>query len=60
MGAFGYILFIAIGLIFMKLGFSVTVEVLIFVVSFAAGCICSIFYNTQFNYINTLAKIDRK
>lgn len=59
-GSLGYIVYIAMGLVFMKLGFSITAEVIIFVGSFLAGIMCSVFYNTQFNYINTLSKIDNK
>lgn len=59
-GSFGYTIFISMGLIFMKLGFSVTVEVFIFIGSLIAGIGCSIFYNTQFNFINTLSKIDNR
>lgn len=59
-GSLGFTLFIGMGLIFMKLGFSTTVMILIFVLSFIAGCLCSVFYNTQFNYINILSKIDNK
>lgn len=32
----------------------------IFAVSFISGVFCSVFYNTQFNYINALAKIDNR
>lgn len=59
-GAFGYITFCCLGLIFLKIGFSTGTLILIFVLSFLAGLLCSIFYNTQFNYINTLAKVDKR
>jgi hypothetical protein len=59
-GSFGYTLFTSLGLLFLKLGFNTTTEVLIFVLSFISGATCSIFYNTQFNYTNFLAKIDKK
>ena len=57
-GSFGYTLFISMGLIFVKIGFTELVQVLIFVGSFISGLIVSVFYNTQFNYINFLSKID--
>jgi hypothetical protein len=47
-------------LIFMKLGFSTAVEILIFILSFIGGSICSVFYNSQFNYINYLSQIDKR
>jgi predicted MFS family arabinose efflux permease len=59
-GSLGFILYTALGLIFLKLGFTTTVEVLIFALSFIAGGTCSIFYNTQFNYINFLSRIDKR
>lgn len=59
-GSFGCTIFISMGLIFLKLGFSTTVLVFIFVGSFIAGIGSSIFYNTQFNFINTLSKIDNR
>ena len=59
-GSFGYTVFTSLGLLFLKLGFTTTVQVLIFVLSFISGATCSIFYNSQFNYTNFLAKIDRR
>ena len=59
-GSFGYTLFISTGLIFVKIGFTNLVQVLIFIGSFISGLIVSIFYNTQFNYINLLSKIDNQ
>jgi hypothetical protein len=44
----------------MKIGFSTGVEILIFILSFVGGCICSVFYNSQFNYINYLSQIDKR
>lgn len=59
-GSLGYIIFISLGLIFIKIGFSLQVQIIIFVLSFISGGMCSIFYNTQFNYINVLSKIDNR
>ena len=59
-GSFGYTIFTSLGLIFMKLGFTALTQFCIFLLSFIAGSICSIFYNTQFNYINFLSKIDNR
>ena len=59
-GAFGYIIYTSLGLIFMKLGFSTAVQILIFVLSLLGGSICSVFYNSQFNYINYLSQIDKR
>lgn len=59
-GSIGYTIFISMGLIFIKLGFSTTVEVLMFLGSFLAGFGCSIFYNTLFNFINILSRIDKR
>ncbi len=57
-GSFGYTLFIAMGIVFMKLKFSTLALVLIEFGSLVGGLIVSVFYNTQFNYVNTLSKID--
>ena len=59
-GALGYTLFISMGLIFIRIGFTETVQVLIFVGSFVSGLIVSVFYNSQFNYINALSKVDKQ
>lgn len=59
-GSFGFTVFTSLGLLFLKLGFNTTVEVLIFVLSIISGATCSIFYNTQFNYINFLSRIDKR
>lgn len=42
----------------MKLGFTLTVEITILLMSLIAGLFCSVFYNNQLNMINTFAKID--
>lgn len=60
LGSFGYTAFISLGLLFMSLGFTISTEISILVISFVAGLICSVFYNTQFNYINILSKIDNR
>ena len=57
-GSFGYTLFIATGLIFMKMYFTAGALTLICIGSFIGGLIVSVLYNSQFNYTNTLAKID--
>lgn len=59
-GSFGYTFFIGLGLIFLKLGFSTTVLILMFIIGIISGLLASVFYTTQFNYINTLSKIDNK
>lgn len=59
-GSFGYTLFIGLGLIFLKLNFSTGVLVVMFIGAFIAGLLSSIFYTSQFNYINTLSKIDNR
>jgi hypothetical protein len=59
-GSISFTMLVAISIIFLKLGFSLIVEIVIFLVSFLAGCLCSVFYNAQFNYINILSKIDER
>lgn len=59
-GSLSYLSFISLGLIFMSEGFTTITQVSIFFLSFVAGLICSVFYNSQFNYVNFLSKIDRK
>lgn len=59
-GSFGYTIFIAMGLIFIRVGFSSGVMAMIFLGSLVGGLIVSVFYNAQFNYINVLSKIDGK
>jgi hypothetical protein len=57
-GSMGYTLMVAICIIFLKHGFNFIIEITIFAISIIAGCLCSIFYNALFNYINLLSKID--
>ena len=45
-GSFGYTLFISMGLVFIKIGFNTTTQILIFLGSFVSGLIASVFYNT--------------
>jgi MFS family permease len=44
----------------MKMSFSVGSLVMILLGSFLGGLVVSVFYNSQYNYINHLAKIDNE
>lgn len=57
-GSLGFTLYICSGLIFMKFGFTIAIEITILFMSLVAGMFSSVFYNSQFNLINTYAKID--
>jgi hypothetical protein len=57
-GSFGYTIFIGLAVIFLKVGFSTSIQIVLLVGSFIAGLIVSAFYNGQFNYINTCSEID--
>ena len=59
-GNFGYITYIAMGLVFMKLSFTGGSLTLILVGSLIGGLISSIFYNSLYNYVNVLARIDQR
>ncbi len=52
-GSLGYSLFIALAVVFLKLEFTTAVQVFILVGSFVSGVVVSMFYNSQFNYVNT-------
>lgn len=60
LGSFGYTIFIGLAVIFLKVGFSTNVQIILLVGSFIAGLIVSAFYNGQFNYINTCSEIDNQ
>jgi hypothetical protein len=57
-GSLSFTLLVSISIIFLKRGFTLLIETIIFIISFIAGCLCSIFYNAQFHYINLLSQID--
>ena len=59
-GSFGYIIFIAMSLISFKLTYSAPAIALIMVGSLVAGAFSSILYNSEYNYQNCLAQIDRQ
>ena len=57
-GSFGYFLFIAVGILFMSLGFSLTIYITMFLIAGLAGLIASVFYNSTYNYVNVLGQLD--
>ena len=59
-GSFGHIIYIAIGLVFMKLSFTAGSLTLILIGSFIGGLITSLFFNSLYNYVNVLSKIDQR
>jgi uncharacterized membrane protein YqaE (UPF0057 family) len=58
-GASGNTLFISLAILFLKVGFTQSVEVIILLLSFVSGLITSVYYNGQFNYINVCSQIDK-
>lgn len=58
-GSLGYTLFIGLSVIFLKIGFTTLVEILILMGSLISGITVSMFYNSQFNYVNACSEIDR-
>lgn len=57
-GSLGYTLFIGLTVIFLKTGFTIWVEVVILIGSLISGITVSMFYNSQFNYVNACSQID--
>ena len=60
LGSFGYIIFITMSLVSLKLAFSPLAIVLTMVGSLVAGIIASVLYNSEYNYQNCLARIDHQ
>ena len=57
-GSFGNTLYIATGVAFMLLSFTTPTLILIMLGSFAGGCLASVFFAAEYNYVNTLSRID--
>ena len=51
---------ISMGLIFMKLSFTAGSLTMILVGSLIGGSISSVFYNSLYNYVNVLSRIDNR
>ena len=60
LGNFGYMTYISMGLIFMKLSFTAGSLTMILVGSLIGGSISSVFYNSLYNYVNVLSRIDNR
>lgn len=59
-GSLGSTLYIGLTVIFLKTGFTTLVEILILAGSLISGITISMFYNSQFNYVNTCSEIDKE
>lgn len=59
-GSFGNTLYIATGVVFMLLNFTTATLVLIMFSSFVGGCLASVFFSAEYNYVNVLGKIDNQ
>ena len=59
-GNFGYMTYILMGLVFMKLSFTAGSLTLILIGSLIGGLIASVFYNSLYNYVNVLSRIDNR
>ena len=60
LGNFGYMIYISMGLIFMKLSFTGGSLTMIMIGSLIGGLIVSVFYNSLYNYVNVLSRIDNR
>jgi hypothetical protein len=58
LGSLGYTLFIGLAVVFLKIDFTMIIQVFIIVGSFVSGVVVSMFYNSQFNYLNVCSEID--
>lgn len=59
-GSLGSTVYIVLGLIFIKVGFSVQTLVINETCSFIFGLLVSVFYNSIYNFVNLLGKLDKK
>ena len=57
-GSFGNSLYIAMGVVFMLLNFTTASLVLIMLSSLVGGCLASVYFSAECNYINLLGRID--
>ena len=59
-GSIGNTCFILLAVIFLKIGFTFIVEILLIFGSLAAGVVVSLFYTSQYHYINVCSLIDNQ